>query len=1013
MKNKKLIKILATIVSCLLLVGAVIGITAFAEETAPEIRYKNLAYEGTVQIVYYVDTNGLPEGYTVKLATWTEADKSDLDEKEAENFPKEVGGINYTIFTSNGIEPKKMRDTVYAQTVLYNGETEVDRGEIVEYSVYTYVNNRLNKNSTADQRSLYHALVDYGASVQKVLGYKTTKLVNDMFFDYEKVHDETENLKGTPSASDATLTRTLYKDAEGTWSATASADATEYVFTYLCNTDNIVNPDGTFTHQRLTTILSITEDGVGIPSVDVGSTTLSVGGIMPQAIADSGNDGLGGPVAGFYPQVLLKADNLVAVFETQMSISYRGYFRMNIGSVRENSFYDNNNAPLIEDRYGSLYVAGVNCSSFASRSSFNLRIVVSEDGNGGYKYSIYVNGNAVKENATFILPATILTTSKIVDRITILAASSGIRDAKMDLSDTTFVCYTTPEYNVNPVNKLDYNAQTTSPGNYETVYMNVSGSELVNATADAYDYAITYQRVTLAGPVNNGDGYFFGREKLISSVKNSAGEETTLTVGSRTYKAGSWLGERECWGYNGRDLDGDYFEFLANGAAAGAAPADDATLLYVWDTEMMVSPGTHAATQNIMVTYAAGGTSVPFESNPDYIRRAGGNAYYVFDDTAYYAAAVGEYFYVRIEIRDLCTANTNLDTSDNIADYDPVEIRFYLNGKLVATRVDEIDTTTAKYDTVPTQVRIESTRSTVDMSVTFANTYLDIYTAPKLDYTDAVLIGGNKTGSTYLNYNDAAGSYSLGSADSYTHKIDWKTGPYGTASASSYVWENNKVITAITDVNGETVDSITYSSKTYTVGSVIPRDPFGLTGSTFWGNGASLKFYPNATTDSANAPIFVFETDLVVEPISGNLSSNCFNIFVEGGASGTTGLANVTFAYDGGGSGFVFVCAASAGSNIGAQTKLDVRSGASYKEKIHVIIRIVENATDSSKMDISYIFSFTNKANAGDTTKSPFTTMVTVDKADVTRVAVTDVSTMRSVKATFTNTVCIKREIAE
>ena len=158
--------------------------------------------------------------------------------------------------------------------------------------------------------------------------------------------------------------------------------------------------------------------------------------------------------------------------------------------------------------------------------------------------------------------------------------------------------------------------------------------------------------------------------------------------------------------------------------------------------------------------------------------------------------------------------------------------------------------------------------------------------------------------------------------------------------------------------------------------------------------------------------MFIFETDLNLRAMNANLSGNCFNLYVEGGANGTTGLCNVTFTFDGGGSGFVQVCAATAGSGIGAATKLDVRAGASFGEKIHVVIKVTENAEDSSKMDVTYTFSFTN-AGVTDATKSPFTTSITLDKTDVTRVAVTDVSSMRSLKATFTNTLCYKRVDAE
>ena len=66
--KKNFLKTITLILSCLLLIGAVVGISVSADsETTVQIKYKNLAYEAAPQLVYYVDAQNLAEGDTVKV----------------------------------------------------------------------------------------------------------------------------------------------------------------------------------------------------------------------------------------------------------------------------------------------------------------------------------------------------------------------------------------------------------------------------------------------------------------------------------------------------------------------------------------------------------------------------------------------------------------------------------------------------------------------------------------------------------------------------------------------------------------------------------------------------------------------------------------------------------------------------------------------------------------------------------------------------------------------------------
>ena len=175
MKNNRIVKIITLALSCLLLVGAVIGISASAEETPTVgIKYKNIAYEGALQVLYAVDAQNVPADASVQMRFY--------DSKDAENYsyvkdeyidPEEsltINGITYRAFFSKGIAPKNMRAPIYAKAVIVDAEGAViAESEMSEYSVWQYAINRFAKSPTPDQKKLYAATLNYGASVQEML----------------------------------------------------------------------------------------------------------------------------------------------------------------------------------------------------------------------------------------------------------------------------------------------------------------------------------------------------------------------------------------------------------------------------------------------------------------------------------------------------------------------------------------------------------------------------------------------------------------------------------------------------------------------------------------------------------------------------------------------------------------------------------------------------------------------------------------------------------------------------
>ena len=58
MKNNRIVKIITLVLSCLLLIGAAIGISVSAEnDPAVSIKAKNISYEGAIKILYAIHSN--------------------------------------------------------------------------------------------------------------------------------------------------------------------------------------------------------------------------------------------------------------------------------------------------------------------------------------------------------------------------------------------------------------------------------------------------------------------------------------------------------------------------------------------------------------------------------------------------------------------------------------------------------------------------------------------------------------------------------------------------------------------------------------------------------------------------------------------------------------------------------------------------------------------------------------------------------------------------------------------
>lgn len=184
MKTKK---ILAITISCLLLIGAMVGFTASAEggqndavatSTAPavEIYQTNVSYEGAIRILYTLNTANMAAGQDVKVVFSFDSavaapagvlNAADYDFVGDDIGYINVGGTDYRAVYSDGFAPADMAKTVYAIPVIVDTEgAVVASGKTVAFSVRDYLMARLNGNCTKEQFLLYMAALDFGGSVQ-------------------------------------------------------------------------------------------------------------------------------------------------------------------------------------------------------------------------------------------------------------------------------------------------------------------------------------------------------------------------------------------------------------------------------------------------------------------------------------------------------------------------------------------------------------------------------------------------------------------------------------------------------------------------------------------------------------------------------------------------------------------------------------------------------------------------------------------------------------------------------
>ena len=176
---KKNVKIITVVLSCLLLIGAVIGISvSAAEDTNVAIAKKSLSYEGAVRILYAIDAENVNAGDKVKMLFSYEEitaptgilNESDYAYVNSVEGYEEINGKTYPIICSKGFAPVEMTKPVYAMPVVVDAANAiVATGASEKFSIFEYCTTRFSASPTADQFELYTNLLKFGAAAQEVL----------------------------------------------------------------------------------------------------------------------------------------------------------------------------------------------------------------------------------------------------------------------------------------------------------------------------------------------------------------------------------------------------------------------------------------------------------------------------------------------------------------------------------------------------------------------------------------------------------------------------------------------------------------------------------------------------------------------------------------------------------------------------------------------------------------------------------------------------------------------------
>ncbi len=167
MKHTTFKRIVSMLMICMMLVGTLAGFSVSADATDPtvEIVSNNVKYTETLNLMYAVKAENLPEGATVKVTIF---DAEGNTYETLADGTVTIGGVECYKFISKYGVPAQNIDAVLTATAEIVGTSATDTQE---YSVLQYLYERLyvSENVTDAQRTLYNALLTYAKKADVLL----------------------------------------------------------------------------------------------------------------------------------------------------------------------------------------------------------------------------------------------------------------------------------------------------------------------------------------------------------------------------------------------------------------------------------------------------------------------------------------------------------------------------------------------------------------------------------------------------------------------------------------------------------------------------------------------------------------------------------------------------------------------------------------------------------------------------------------------------------------------------
>ena len=177
---KKQTKLLVLVISLALILGSALAVMTAAEEAAAtpslDIWSKNASFQSNVVLSVAVKAENTADS-SIDLLVYSEYPTENSTPVVVTSYGSgTVWGAECQLFATPGVNAKNLADQVYLQArALVDGAYVYS--EIEQYSIIEYCKEMVYTEGTMDDNDVdFLAVIEYGASVQRILGHNTDKL---------------------------------------------------------------------------------------------------------------------------------------------------------------------------------------------------------------------------------------------------------------------------------------------------------------------------------------------------------------------------------------------------------------------------------------------------------------------------------------------------------------------------------------------------------------------------------------------------------------------------------------------------------------------------------------------------------------------------------------------------------------------------------------------------------------------------------------------------------------------